>query len=306
MPQPKSGPGECPLCKGQSRDRLLCSVCVSQVRDDLTHLPGLMRDLSISRTGRAVIRSSGAAVVVRDPEESPVPFNTTATKRAGQIVATVGEWLQHFSIPEQYRRDLVPCDCTPPRACPPRIVRVTFVPGRTIAGWCAWLVDQLPRIRLHPDAVAFAQALDRSVKLARATVDLPPDQVFVRECPVCSHGIFAPTDADVAVCRRCKQAGVQPLTEWPVSEAREVMTSSVDEQLATAGTCALVLAEGGLPVRVDTIHNWARSDRGGRLIARGENRKGDRLYRVGDVRALAQDAIARAEARTNRKASVGT
>jgi hypothetical protein len=81
------------------------------------------------------------------------------------------------------------------------------------------------------------------------------------------------------------------------------------DQTATIGECAKVLAVFGLPVKAETIWNWARAreQRGvtypARVWSTGRNDKGECLYRVGDIEALAREAIERKDAKEKARAS---
>lgn len=261
---------KCPACSADSRDWSLCKSCTNTLLVDLRELPDLMRDLLDKRIGRT--RMPAAANIVGNPDEAPVPFSDHATRTANAIVSTVGSWVRVLAHDEQDLDELRP----------------------TMAGWCAWLVDRVDRIRFHEAAGQIADELGGCCSRARRAVDLPPELMLVQRCATCGHGIFATKDEKAVVCQHCRRAGVKPLPEIDVEKARGQLDGMVEHQWATVSKCALVLAAYGLPVREDTIKNWARPERGGRLQVRGLDSAGRRLYRVGDVADLVRAATRRA------------
>lgn len=265
----------CPACDADQRDGALCKPCTAASQRHLAALPGLFADLR-STYALQVTRRTG--VVDRNPFESPVPFDARAGQVADQMIAFMARWIELVRTEREGRGQT----------------------GRTMAAWSRWMTASFDRIRRHEAAGQFHHGLADLVDRAQKAVDLPPEQQFVRQCPVCKHGIFAPHDAEVAVCRHCRRAGVETV-EWPVSETRLLMTEGADDQLATAGAICHVLGTVGMPVKVHTIHDWAKASRGGRLQQRGSDRMGRALYRVGDVRALATEHVQRTGRKRNTK-----
>ena len=267
---------QCPACDAPQRDGALCKVCTARSLRNLVALPGLFADL---RSAYALQVTRRTGVTERNPLESPVPFDARAGQVADQMIAFTARWIELILVKGEGRQHT----------------------GRTMATWSHWMTAQFARIRVHEGAGRFHHGLADLIDRAQKAVDLPPEQQFVRQCPVCAHGIFAPRDAEVAICRHCKRAGVEPLTEWPVSETRLLMTEGADDQLATAGAICQVLGTVGLPIKVHTIHDWAKASRGGRLQQRGQDRRGRALYRVGDVRSLASEHVQRTGRKRNTK-----
>lgn len=259
----------CPTCGGQSRDWSLCRACANTLLSELRALPDVMRDLQDKRVGRTVMPAP--ANMVSDPEEAPVPFSDQARRVHDLIVSTVGSWIRALTQDAADLDDL----------------------GPTMPSWCSWLAQRIDRIRYHEAAGQIADDIGGCIKRARAAVDLPPELRLVQRCEVCGHGIFAGPEDKTVVCVHCKRANVEPLPEIDVEQARSRLDGMVEHQWATASKCALVLAAYGMPVRADTIQNWARPERGGRLKVRGVDGAGRRLYRVGDVADLVRAATRR-------------
>lgn len=265
----------CPLCKAEGKTWSLCRVCTDKLRENLRELPDLMRDLQDKRIGRTVMPAP--ANMVGDPTESPVPFSDHATRTTNAIINTIGTWIRALAHDDV--EDLADL-------------------GPTMVGWCRWLSERIDRIRFHEAAGQIADDIGDCCERARKAVDLPPELMLVQKCEVCGHGIFAGKDEETVVCVHCKRAGVQPLPEINVAEAREKLDGMIEHQWATAAKCALVLAAYGLPVRETTIWEWARPDRGGRLKVRGVDHAKRQLYRVGDVADLVRAATRRATSNT--------
>lgn len=266
---------KCPACSADSRDWSLCKSCTNTLLVDLRELPDLMRDLQDKRIGRTVMPAP--ANMVGNPDEAPVPFSDQATRTTNAIVNTIGTWIRALAHDDV--EDLADL-------------------GPTMPGWCSWLTERIDRIRFHKAAGQIADEIGECCSRARKAVDLPPELMLVQKCATCGHGIFAGKDEETVVCVHCKRAGVEPLPTINVAEARGNLDGMVEHQWATAAKCALVLAAYGMPVKADTIQNWARPERGGRLKVRGVDHAQRRLYRVGDVADLVRAATRRATSDT--------
>lgn len=262
---------KCPACSADSRDWSLCKACSNTLLVDLRELPDVMRDLQDKRIGRTVMPAP--ANLVGNPDEAPVPFSDHARRVTDTIVSTIGSWIRVLTQDAADLDDL----------------------GPTMPSWCAWLSARIDRIRFHEASGQIAEEIGGCLVRARKAVDLPPELRLVQKCETCGHGIFAGKDDKTVVCVHCKRAGVEPLPEIDVEKARGQLGDMVEHQWATAAKCALVLAAYGLPVKADTIQNWARPERGGRLKVRGLDHAQRRLYRVGDVADLVRAATRRAD-----------
>lgn len=286
----------CPLCKAEGKTWVLCKVCTDKLRENLRELPGLMRDIQDKRIGRTVMPAP--ANMVGNPDEAPVPYSDHGRRTADLIVNTVGSWVRVLD-----QDDLIEPGFTEPTICtcrsPRRQCELQWEPLRPrMASWCRWLADRIDRIRFHEAAGQIADEIGGCCSRARKAIDLPPELMLVQKCPTCGHGIFAGKDEETVVCVHCRRAGVDPLPTINVAEARGNLDGMVEHQWATAAKCALVLAAYGMPVKADTIQNWARPERGGRLKVRGVDHAQRRLYRVGDVADLVRAATRRATSDT--------
>lgn len=261
---------KCPTCGGNSRDWSLCKSCANTLLSELRALPDVMRDLQDKRVGRTVMPAP--ANMVSDPEEAPVPFSDQARRVHDLIVSTVGSWIRALTQDAADLDDL----------------------GPTMSSWCRWLAQRIDRIRYHEAAGQIAKDIGGCIKRARAAVDLPPELRLVQKCEVCGHGIFAAKGEETVVCVHCKRAGIPNPPVINVDQARQKLAGMIEHQWATGAKCALLLAAHGMPVREDTIREWARPDRGGKLKVRGHDQAGRRLYRVGDVADLVRAATRRA------------
>lgn len=283
----------CPACGSKSSDWLLCGYCTDSLLEDLAELPGLFRDLRITHTRQSQFGGSSSS------GDSPVPFDRRAEPKMQAIRNTLGTWLRTLDAGDLYSRSAPICTCRPYRACQPHVI-VTFTPGVSVRSWCAWMAARIQRIRGHEAVEQMTADIHDCVTAARKVIDSPPDLILCGSCPVCAHPMYAKVGEVETFCRQCKRANLaaaEPVEikapTYDIKTSREGMLSLVEHQWVTIAECSSLLASFGLPVRADTISNWARADRGAVLSRRGTNTAGVALYRVGDVADLIRDAAAR-------------
>ena len=276
----------CPVCQEKSNDWLSCKRCTDRLMAQIAEIPSLVADLRITHTRQSKFGSGG----VRSGE-SPVPFDDRARALIREAGNTVTTWMRVLDAGD-LTYEVEVCSCKPYRACRP-VIRVESHAGNTIAGWCDWLGQRRQRIRGMDGIEQLASEVDSWVRRVRRVIDRPTDLTFVGTCPVCQGWLYAKADQEEIICQACKRAGIVELTSYSVEASREGMREQMEDQLVTVAQCAILLASFGLGVKADTVHNWARPERGGRLVKRGEDREGRALYRVGDVADLVRDTAAR-------------
>lgn len=261
----------CPVCTRESRDWLLCTGCTDRLVAYLQEIPSLVRDLRVTYTrqqqfGIQQERVSGGGL---NATVSGVPFDDRAQRVSQAIINTIGTWVRALDAGD------------------------THEAGRTISGWCRWLMGRQERIRGAEGVEQMFSEVEAQVRQARRVMDKPGSEEIVGSCPVCKVLLYARKGETHVTCKACKRAGIEELEAYSVNASRENLLNEAEGQLATVAQVAIILASFGLPVRADTVQNWARADRGGRLIKRGEDREGRALYRVGDVADLVRDTAAR-------------
>ena len=212
------------------------------------------------RTSHAKLRAVHA--------EPPLPLDLRAVDDAGRIRETVGRWATVTSG----RR--VPLDAA------------WDVP--TVA---AWLISELPAIRLHDWAATMLAEVRRVVERAERHIDVAPVRRHLGICgvvpepvedeppaPACAGQVFA---VDGALRGRCNVCAA----EHDVAQRQEAQAERLRDVRLTAAEIERVTASLDRPVRRNTITQWHKR---GHLAVDGGGR-----YLVGDVLRLAERAAAR-------------
>lgn len=155
-------------------------------------------------------------------------------------------------------------------------------PGHPLAATTRWLADQLRWLRYRPEAGEAFDELADACGLAERVVDRPAARWAAGTCD-CGEPLTPTAAAATVTCRGC--GVVHDLEErkaWLLEQAEDV--------LGGAAWCASTLSRLGVICRAGAVRQWALRSR---LAGHGSDANGRALYRLGDVRALAQDAIRR-------------
>lgn len=261
---------KCPRCFAERQDWLLCGACTSRLREQLTELPGLMRELQINVTRQARMGAGGKI------NERPLPVDITASYLYDDVKSELVTWQRELDMGD------VQDTADNPRAL------------------CLWLLGRVERIRGHVAVDEIVGGIDYMVKQVRQAIDRPADKEFCGTCPVCDGDLYSKRGVAKDFCRKCRAAGIE--TEYVPGEMREDVKARVEHQWATAGVCATVLGSFGLEVKAETVQNWARPGkpkyegdppRPPKLHPRGVNQLGHAVFSIGDVMDLAREQRAK-------------
>ena len=151
-----------------------------------------------------------------------------------------------------------------------------------------WLMHRREAEEAYDELIAACRAAETAVD------NLGVEMSFCGPCDVCGRDLFAPAGADDAYCRPCD------LT-YPLGPRRDLLMERTDSQIMTAVELSRALTTTGQVVTPAVIANWA--DRG-RLLPRGRNARGNRLYAVRDVRDLVRERDSKANGRRTRARKV--
>lgn len=283
----------CPACDGRSDDGLICPRCTYRYRKDLRSIVGLMKELDTTLTRQSQTGSgNGGKNATR-----PLPFDVHASEMWDEAKTFLVNWVRTFTLGDW--------------------------PDDTIPSICAWLLDKDQRIRGHEEGAYFVDEIGDVVRRLRRAIDLRPEMVYLGVCPhvlgqergedgeqhpvTCRHQMYARKRDESYDCPG--EPGIPCGAIYNVEERQAFLWTLARDQRATIGDCAKVLAVFGLPVKSETIWNWARArtQRGTVYPAKvwpvGHNDKGENVYRVGDIEELAREAIERKDAKNRARAS---
>lgn len=147
-----------------------------------------------------------------------------------------------------------------------------------------FLADQLGWLAHRPEGVEAFEELRAAVTMYDDALEVPR-LVYAGPCDICGRDMYAREGHREVECRPCALI-------YPLQERREWLLTVAEDRLASAVDIARGLSDLGEVVNDDTIRKWSQRER---LLVRGTDIKGRPLYRVGDVRALARQAIAKRE-----------
>ncbi len=154
-----------------------------------------------------------------------------------------------------------------------------------------WLMHRREAATAYDEIIAACQKAEGAVD------NIGVDMAFCGPCDVCGRDMFAPAGAEEAHCAPCD-------VTYQIGPRRDQLIEHLDSQIMTAVELARALTTtGGRGVTPAIIANWSNR---GRLLPRGLNTRGHRLYAVKDVRELIRardERSARTRKKPRRKAS---
>jgi len=219
----------------------------------LAALPTLLDELDVTITRQSrMVAANGAR-----PTERPLPYAVEASRAHAALAEALTRWAGVYGV-ARFGTGIARSGA--PRAC------------------ARYLVAMLPAVARHPDAGQMSNELGRHAERGRRMIDRPPDVMYVGICSAggCDRDLYAHVDAPMITCPQCG-AG------HDVAERRQVMLNAVEDELATTVEIVRAVATygpDGAVLRVATVSKWRQR---GRLVIRGVSRRGEPLYRVGDV-----------------------
>ncbi|GAA1642646.1 hypothetical protein GCM10009700_31820 [Brevibacterium sanguinis] len=136
----------------------------------------------------------------------------------------------------------------------------------------------------HEQAEAWHERLLEQCLAGLNQIDIPPERVFVGQCPTvgCGAELWPTIGEDVTVCPRCK-------AQVDVRARRREGLRRIEAYEAPLPRIVDTLRAAGEKITYDQARQWAtRRDVRGRVLLRpiGQDQRGSRLYRLGDVRSV--------------------
>ncbi|MEE6273505.1 hypothetical protein V2J56_09120 [Georgenia sp. MJ206] len=252
----------CPVTGEQlDPDHYVSVTAVRRLRQRLKNLVGLMTDLDDAVGKR--LRFSGPSDGGKSSDR-PLPINLSAAEAAYAARQTLLVWVDQVA---RVRGHAVPSSWT--------------AIGRYLTDAADWLSR-------HPDGPqAFDEILD-ALSIARRTVDRPAERKYAGPCGAliddgagggvtCDGELYARAGAAEVECPRCG-------TAYDVEGRRAWMLERLEDALLPAAEMSRALYGLGVGVTSAMVRGWRHR---GLLSSNGDSRRGQPLYRVGDVISLA-------------------
>lgn len=243
----------CPCGQPATDGAFLCGSCITGIWNTLANVPGLVAELetTITRQARMAERAGSAA-------DGSLPWNEAASRAHRRLRVTLSTLAEA---------------CTVDRIRSTEGTHREPAPARVDLGYLAsWLMVRVDPVAASPHARALWDVA-RVVRSCSRVIDRPPELTYAGPCQACGADLYAMPGAALVTCRVC---GVPE----DVEERRGFLLTRVYDQLATATEVARALTTLDMPITSDRVRQWRHRER---LVARGHNRTGHPLYRVGDV-----------------------
>lgn len=277
----------------------VCRTCTAPVRDRLAAVVALAAEVetTVARLSRHAERGGRRVLPVDDDGQrtggglrvTPLPVNLAAKDRANVASNVIVTWARHVAEergggPLRPEAAIGPL-CRSGAGCRHgscALIRARSVP-HPVARAAAWLAEQLDWLRHRREAVEALPELDAACRDLVRLVDAPPPLWYAGPCwastfagEQCEEPLYAHAGASTV---RCPAPGCR--TQHDVAARRRWLLDEADRVLAHATLIAAALTVLDRPVTSSMVRNYAAR----RWIeARGVDREGRPLYRVGDVR----------------------
>ena len=252
-----------PRCGNPQLNGYLCGSCRNTLVDDLSAIPGLLSELdtTMARQDRLGDKSR------RPGDERPLPFRVFAMEARRDVVQTLIIWALHVSRRSGHRPNLENLEN------PQKLAR--------------WMSSRIADIDSDPLAGTLADEIGYARVLGRRTIDKPAESLYAGPCDQCSSDLYAHPAAAEIECRDCAAAyRVETRRAWLLAQAEDHLLTAAEMSRALPGLLPHDQHGREQYLTAAMIRGWAHR---GRLFKHPPHptRPNDPLYRVGDVRTLA-------------------
>ena len=247
----------CALCARPVPDGFLCSTHTTELIDDLTEIGELLAELEITRTRQDRIGESS----IRRSSDSLLPWKENAAEAYWVLAVTTLAWTRIVL-------DKLGSDPNDPV-------------GPIASTWTAWLIRRVKRIRILVVAGDCATEIGSAVDLARVAIDRPPVRIYVGPCEhdrgalgPCPVDLWAFAHCDTVECPDCE-------TEHVLVDRRKWLLAKAHDHLVPLPTVARALSSWmDRTVTQAQLRGYVHRER---LLSKGIDRAGTKLYRLGDA-----------------------
>lgn len=232
----------------------VCRPCITILEQVLAETDWLVDELTTTVIRQQAYRTDGDG---SRGTERPLPFHLKAADVLRDLHGVLGSWARMLS--EERPEWLLPADN--PKAI------------------ASWLLCRKETIRHHVAGGDLVEEVSQHRAAALWVIDRPAERVYAGPCE-CGADLYAKPGKPEATCQRCEGTySVEAMQEW--------MRSQVSERLVTAREAAGLLSRFGYETQQKTIDKWWERKK---VVERGHDTKGVRLYLFGDLMRLAAQA----------------
>ena len=243
--------------KPVSGDRFVCSPCMALLEQALTETDWMVDELNVTITRQQAVRTDGEA---SGSGERPVPFHIKAAEVRATYHGVLGSWARMLA--EENAGWVLPAD--------------------DLKAIARWLLRRMTTIAGHAAGGDLVEEVLQHRASALWVIDRPAERVYAGPCE-CGADLYAKPSSPEATCRECNGTyEVEAMQEW--------MRAQVAERLVTAREASGLLSRFGYETKQKTIDTWNQRKK---VMERGHDTKGVRLYLFGDLLTLAAQATTR-------------
>ena len=233
-------------------DAFVCIPCGHALEQALSETPWVLDELDIviARQARYGDGQGGHTV----GKVQPLPYDVRASDALSTYHGLLTSWVKMFA--EENPRWKLPKGDTV-----------------SLSRWLMWRINDTRHHEAGGDCV---DELTSAFATCRYVIDRPAERKYAGPCE-CGKDLYHRPGATDVTCRECERTyEVGALYEW--------MRKQVRGRLVTAREGATLLSRFDMETAQGTIDKWHQR---GRVVARGNDRAGHRLYLFDDLLGLA-------------------
>lgn len=240
-----------------------CPRCWDRLDRALGEVPWIAQELDTMLARQAVTgeRNGGRSA------EKPLPIDVRASEAVARLTELLGSWV----------RLIVEESPAPPRLTGDRVP----LPALSVV-----LMRYEGFLQAHPAGHEAISEIVLAVRKARQAIDLAPEKDYAGPCghvdeasgAKCSQELYARRGDAIVRCRTCG-------TDHDVEGLRAALTTAAEDLLVTTReACGAVRTYTSGHLTPELIRKWKQR---GRIVARGHDKQGRDLWRLGDLTELA-------------------
>jgi hypothetical protein len=249
-------------CGRPTRDSAYtCDPCLDGLGEALSNLTWLNEELETTISKQRGLPTEGSAAGA----EKSLPFNLAAAQVRDDLRNTLVGWVRICA--EEGVRSSDPRDELPEDTLP------------EIARWLLWRVDGLA---FHEAGYEACDEIAFAVRQAIKAIDRPAERQYVGPC-ACGRDLYRKPGAKMVRCRFCD-------AEYEAEVLTSELRARTIGMLVTAREGATLLSRLNLSTGQGTIDKWHERKR---ILERGHDEKGRRLYLFDELLTLAAQSAPR-------------
>ncbi|QHB37293.1 helix-turn-helix DNA binding domain protein [Gordonia phage Gudmit] len=279
----------CTRCN-RPTETFLCWPCTRALADVLNQIPWLSNKLLVTAHGGSALNKlderqffEKSGPIAEDEMQSPVPFNTTATKRLRDIRTVLTWWVRDICDTEDLEFEILGAS----RVYGPLPEGVRRIPanyGATTTDLARWLAHHFTLFMGREDAATACEEIHGAFDRGIEAINRRDQGIYVGPCPtitgVAADGKTPTRCREALYARRDANDGPQPhVTCWKCRQRHDVallrdrIWAQAENFLLTGAEILRVMGELGERIPKNRFYQWRKD----RLIQPRGWKAGDRI-----------------------------